>query len=104
MPGKIATRLAPWWPAVGFFASFLYLDAIVNTRYPGPEPPFWYVVPSLDVLLVLGLFALFGHLGRRVPRAVSAGVLVLLVLVRLVRFGDGVSTRFFDRPFNLYIQ
>jgi hypothetical protein len=27
-----------------------------------------------------------------------------LLLVRLVRFGDGVSTHFFDRPFNLYLQ
>lgn len=102
--GKIATRLGPWRQHLGFFASFLYLDAVVNARYPGPEPPFWYLVPSLDVLALLGLLALFGRFERRVPNALGVGVLVLLGLVRFVRFGDGVSGRFFDRPFNLYLQ
>ena len=49
--GKIATRVRPWWPALGFVAGFAYLDAWVNARYPGPEPPFWYLVPSLDTLV-----------------------------------------------------
>jgi hypothetical protein len=102
--GQIATRLRPWWPAFGFLAAFAYLDALANARYPGPEPPFWYLVPSLDILVLLGVLAVFGHFQRKVPTAFSVGALVLLLLVRLVRFGDGVSTRFFDRPFNLYIQ
>jgi hypothetical protein len=102
--GKIATLFRPWQKTIGFLASFLYLDAVVNARYPGPEPPFWYLVPSLDVLVLLSVVALFGRVGRKVPLALRVGALVLLLLVRLVRFGDGVSARFFDRPFNLYLQ
>lgn len=102
--GKIATRVGPWRQPVGFLAAFLYLNAVVNARYPGPEPPLWYVVPCLDVLALLGGLALAGRLGRKVPVWASAAVLLVLVLVRLVRFGDGVSLRFFDRPFNLYLQ
>jgi hypothetical protein len=94
----------PWRPTFGFLASFLYLDAVANARYPGPEPPFWYLVPSLDVLVVLAVLALFGWAGRTVPTALRVATLVLLLFVRLVRFGDGVSARFFDRPFNLYLQ
>lgn len=102
--GRIATRLRPWGPAVGFVAGFVYLDMVVNARYPGPEPAFWYLVPSLDILVLLGVLALLGWRGHRVPRAASACVLVVLLLVRFVRFGDGISMRYFDRPFNLYIQ
>jgi hypothetical protein len=102
--GQIATRVRPWWPTLGFLAAFAYLDALVNARYPGPEPPLWYVVPSLDVLVLLGVLAGIGHLGRKVPPVLGVAALVLLLLVRLLRFGDGVSIRFFDRPFNLYIQ
>jgi hypothetical protein len=102
--GKIATLVRPWVPALGFVSAFVFLDALVNARYPGPEPPFWYVVPSLDVLVLLAIFALLGWRGRPVPRVARFGVLGVLLLLRLVRFGDGVSLRFFDRPFNLYIQ
>jgi hypothetical protein len=102
--GQIATRLRPWRPTIVFLAAFAYLDALANARYPGPEPPFWYLVPSLDVLLLLGVFAAFGWFQRKVPLTLSVVVLVLLLFVRLVRFGDGVAMRFFDRPFNLYIQ
>jgi hypothetical protein len=102
--GKIATRARPWLPALGFVAAFVFLDAVVNARYPGPEPAFWYLVPSLDVLVLLAVLAVLGWRGRRLPLAASIGVLGTLLLVRLVRLGDGVSMRFFDRPFNLYIQ
>jgi hypothetical protein len=102
--GTIAARVRPWAPALGFVSAFAFLDALMNARYPGPEPPFWYVVPSLDVLVLLAVFALLGWRGVRVPQAARLGVLGLLLLVRFVRFGDGVSMRFFDRPFNLYLQ
>jgi len=93
-----------WRSTAGFAAAFLFLDTVANARYPGREPPFWYVVPCLDVLAVLVLYALFGAKGRRVPALVHAAAFVALLAVRLVRLGDGVSFRFFDRPFNLYIQ
>jgi hypothetical protein len=88
----------------GFVGAFLFLDAVANLRYPGPEPPFWYLVPSLDVLALLGVYAAFGRAKRRVPASVHLAVFALLLVVRLIRFGDGASTHFFDRSFNVYIQ
>jgi hypothetical protein len=93
-----------WRSTAGFAVGLLLLDAVSNTRFPGPEPPFWYLVPCLDVLALIGLYTVFSVRRRTVPTAVHVVVIAALLLIRLVRLGDGVSARFFDRSFNLYIQ
>jgi len=77
---------------------------VANVRYPGKETRLWYLVPSLDIVVLLGAFAVLGTLRRRVPLWVHAALTVTLFLVRLLRIGDGVSTRFLHRPFSLYVN
>ncbi len=104
--GRVAlSRRFPRAPGlIGSVVAVACLDAVVNARYPGPEPPAWYLVASPDIVVLLGVLALFGRAGRPVPRSLRWLALALLLGIRLLRFGDGVSLRLLDRPFNLYIQ
>jgi hypothetical protein len=78
-------------PTLAFLACVLLLDAVTNARYPAPEARFWYLLPSLDVsVLLLGL-ALLGRRGLSLPAGIRVGVVVLLVFVRVLRFADGVE-------------
>jgi hypothetical protein len=89
-------------PTFAFLAVWAFLNAIVNARYPDDEPALWYLIPSIDVVLLLGYFALFARQGWPVPRGARAGLVVFLFLVRFVRLGDGVQARYFAQRFNLY--
>jgi len=73
-------------------------------RYPGKETRLWYLVPSLDIVVLLGAFALLAARGRRVPPFVHVALAVGFVLLRLLRVADGVSMRFLRRPFDLYLN
>lgn len=73
-------------------------------RYPGKETRLWYLLPSPDVVVLLGVFAVLGALRRRVPVWVHVALTAALFLVRLLRIGDGISTRFLYRPFSLYVN
>ena len=77
---------------------------MANVRYPGKETRLWYLLPSVDILVLLAAFALVARRGRRVPLWVHGVLAVVLLLVRLVRVGDGMSTRFLYRPFSLYLN
>src|SRR5688500_11718980 len=90
------------YPTVLFVASLLLLDGVLNARYPSTEPRFWYLVPSLDVIVFLLLLALVGHLKVRVPKPVRIALVVWLVFVRLLRLGDGIQGKYFSEQFNLY--
>jgi hypothetical protein len=89
---------------LAFLGAWAVLDAVANVRYPGKETRLWYLLPSVDVLVVFAAFALVAWRGRRVPVWVHALLALVLLLVRLLRIGDGVSTRFLSRPFNLYLN
>jgi hypothetical protein len=94
------------WAEIGrhamFVSVFAFLDAMANLRYPAPEPRFWWLIPSVDVVIVLACSALWSRSGRRVPNAVRVLLVALLLLVRLVRVGDGVQEKYYAHPFNLY--
>jgi len=77
---------------------------VANVRYPGKETRLWYLVPSLDIIVLLAAFALLAALGRRVPPRVHVALAVGFVLLRLLRVADGISTRFLRRPFDLYVN
>jgi hypothetical protein len=75
---------------------------MVNLRYPGPEPRFWHLIPSVDVLVIFGFFAGWQWNGRRLPRGLRPLLVALLLLVRVVRIGDGVQHKYYGQAFNLY--
>ena len=91
-------------PALGFLAAWLLLDTMVNLRYPAPEPALWFLLPSLDIVVVFGCMAGVAALGHRVPTAVRIALVAALVLVRLLRFGDGALGVYYSVPFHLHID
>lgn len=101
-------RARPLWerarPSAAFVLAFALLNAVVNVRYPEHDPRLWYVLPALDVVVVLSLFAAIGLSGRTVPRAVHVGLVVVFFCVRLMRFGEGVQHRYFDSQFNAFFD
>jgi len=89
-------------PTLVFVFIWLVLDALLNARYPGEEPAFWYLIPSVDLLFIFGCFVLGGQLNWRLPKVARGGLVAWLFVVRLVRFGDGFQQRYYAQSFNLY--
>jgi hypothetical protein len=75
------------------------LDILFNVTFPGPEPFGWYLLPSIDATVLLGICALV-----RLPGPALALVGVLVVVVRLFRFGDGLTHRYFNQPLSLALD
>jgi hypothetical protein len=94
--------LVPFRATLGFVASVALLDAMVNLRFPGDEPSLWYLIPSIDVLVLLAYFGLFARLQWRLPTWARVALVICLFLVRLIRVGDGVQMRYFAQRFNLW--
>jgi hypothetical protein len=98
--------------ALLFLVSWALLDAAFNHRYPladvtEPKPwhalP-WYLLPSLDVCVLLAIFAVLGWRKWRVPRPVTIVLAVLVTLVPLYRLADGLAHENYYRPVNLYFD
>jgi len=89
---------------LAFVAALALLSAVLDVRYPAPEPRLWYLLPAVDVLVLLGIFALLGWRGVRVPRLARAALVTAFLFVRFLRFGDGIEQRFLYRDFNLYVD
>lgn len=83
---------------LGFWALF---DVMLNLRYPGQEPPLWYLLPSIDVVVLFSYLALFGAIGRKVPSEVRVALVLWLLIVRLLRLGDGLQEAYYGQPFHL---
>jgi hypothetical protein len=84
-------------------AAWLLLGLLLDLHYPGPAGlGSWR--PSLDATALFLLLAACAWRGWRVPAALPAALAVLVVLVRLFRFGDGISRRYFGRPFSLALD
>ena len=99
---RLLARWAVARPHLIFVLALLFIDVVVNLRYPGYEQSFWYLTPSVDVVAVFAYFALFGWKGWRVPRLLRVVLVFLLFFVRLLRLGDGVQEKYFSQSFNLY--
>jgi hypothetical protein len=82
-------------------AAFALVNGMVNLRYPAPETRFWLLLPSVDVVLAFAGLALWVGTGRRVSRLARCFMVALLVLVRLVRIGDGVQQKYYGETFHL---
>jgi hypothetical protein len=92
--------------AVLFFVVWALLDELLNLRYPArvEEPPFWYLLPSVDLTVVLALFAVCGWRRLRVPVWVNAIVAGLFLAVRVFRLSDGLIQQNYFRPIKLYLD
>jgi hypothetical protein len=89
-------------PTVLFLASWTLLNLMMNVRYPQQEPPLWYLLPSVDILIIFFYFGVFGWNKWRVPLAVQVLLTAFIFLVRVVRIGDGIQRRYYFQTFNLY--
>jgi hypothetical protein len=87
-----------------FLALWAALNALANLRYPGAEPPAWFLLPSLDVTVVLLAFAALGFFRLRVPRGATMALAVALIFVRVLRTSEALVQLNYYRPLNLYLD
>ncbi len=87
-----------------FAALFALLNVVMNSRYPARQPLGWYFLPSLDVVGVLTVIALFAAWGRPVPRVLRGAFVALFLFARALRVADGVETSAFFRNFNFVVD
>jgi hypothetical protein len=89
-----------------FLAAWALLNAAFNLRYPYPEdePSYWYLLPSIDVCVLLGVFAFLGWRRWRLSAWANLGLALLVTVVRLFRMGDAWVQKNYYRPANLYID
>src|SRR5690242_4031159 len=90
-------RLAAALRWLAFLVAWAFLDALLNMRFPGSEMTFWYPLPSIDVVALLALLGLAGWRGLQVSDGARFALVVVLVLVRLLRFADGLVESHFHR-------
>jgi len=89
------------WPVVRLIAAWLLLGLLFDLRYPAPGA--WWR-PSLDATALLLVHALCTRWRRPPPAALWAALAGLVLVVRLFRFGDGITRRYFGHPFNLALD
>jgi hypothetical protein len=107
---SISARLGPFIPHTRAearrFATFLLsvtaLNVLFNLRFPSGELHFWYVLPSVDVMMILVAFLLVRGQGWSVPKGVLGGLAAFVCVVRVIRLGDGIQDRYFAQRFSLY--
>ena len=103
-PGWTARAWSRARPTLLFLGAWAVLDILLNARYPRHEPPLGYLRPSLDVTALWGLFALLGWRRRPPPAWLAPVAAGLVVAARILRFSDGVTIRYFNRPIELYLD
>lgn len=89
-------------PSLFFLLAWSLLNIFVNLRFPAPEPAGWYFLPSIDVTILLAVLALVGFLGWRLPWGARLSLLLALLLVRVLRTGDGITGQYFGQLFSIY--
>src|SRR5262245_51760184 len=86
---------------MGFLAGWTALNVVFNLRYPAPAAWWAPFLPSVDATVILAACAVWAHVGRRIPAALTAAVGAVAVAVRVFRIGDGITVRYFNRPLDL---
>lgn len=97
-------RLRALGPCAAFLGTYALLNVVANLHYPAEDPPFAYLIPSVDVTILFGIYAWLAARDRAVPRPVHVALVVLFALARVLRIADGIETRYFNRVFNFYID
>ena len=84
-----------WLPLLMFTLGWVLLNAVLNVRYPGSEPAFWYLLPSIDVFAIYLYLALVGWMKWQVPVALRVAGVAWFLLARVIRLGDGIQKHYF---------
>jgi len=89
-----------------FVAAWALLNVTFNLRFPAwlPEPSGWFLLPSLDVTVLLAMMALLAAFGRELNLGVLASLAGVALAVRLYRLSDGLILNTYYRPLNLAID
>jgi hypothetical protein len=85
-----------------FLLSVTVLNVFFNLRFPSGELHFWYLLPSVDVVMILVAFFLVRGQGWRVPKLVLGCLAAFVCVVRVIRLGDGIQDRYFAQRFSFY--
>ena len=92
-------------PLLTLIGVFCLLDFLLNCDYPANHLfSWWFLLPSLDVWLLLLLLAMAAGWGRRPVFWTGLAVWMLFLTLRLFRIGETIVPMYFSRPFNLYID
>jgi hypothetical protein len=89
---------------MGFLLGWTALSVVFNLRYPAHEAWWIPLLPSVDATLLLAACAIAAYAGRRLPAALIAAAAVVAAIVRVFRVGDGITTRYFNRPLELALD
>lgn len=101
LPPRVQRLLGPQFY---FVLSWMTLNVMFNLRAPTHEPPAWYLLPSLDVAVLLGLFALAGLLKVRVHRLAVYACVGFALFARIYRVSDGIVGRMYNRDVNAFVD
>ena len=93
-----------WARGLIFLLAWAFLDCLFNLRFPGSEPAGWYLLPSIDVAVLLAGFWVVRAFGAVVPDWLRLAIVVLALATRLFRFGEGIVERNFHRALSLYLD
>ncbi len=88
-----------------FLSSWTFLNVFMNLNYPAPMiTPLQLLLPSLEVWSVLLLLSLLARFLVPFTYHIYIPLILLLLVLRLFRFGDVLMPLYFNRPFNLYMD
>jgi hypothetical protein len=109
-PDEARAQARTWWTGLrgsrhlGSVLSVLWLDAVLNLRFPNREASLWYLVPSIDLVALIGVYVVLAAARCRMPRAAQALLVLGVIAIRCLRFADGLKLRYFHREFNAYVD
>jgi hypothetical protein len=106
LPPRLAAPLRAILSALLFLACWAGLNAVFNNRYPARalEKGVYYLLPSVDVCLLLVVLAILGWRRRRLMFGAVLGVAVFAAFVRLYRISDGLIHINYFRDIKLYVD
>jgi hypothetical protein len=91
--------------AVKFVASAVFLNVLLNIRYPASDQPLWELLKlspeALGIMLIIWLTV---ALEIRFRPAICIFLTVGVVFLRLFKMGDVLIPMYFYRTFNLYLD